>query len=93
MEDRTTLAPSEYHPSAEDALKYISSFGLSELALLQESFSSCAIEGNRLAEVCSGTLRRLIAKEPVSDRYLLGLVWAIRNMRELHQISTGKGVR
>ena len=43
---------------------------------------SLALEGNRLAEMCSETLRRLLAKEPVSDRYLLGLVWTIRDMEE-----------
>lgn len=43
----------------------------------QESFSSCAIDGNRLAEVCSETISRLINNQPVSDRYLLGLAWAM----------------
>lgn len=47
-----------------------------------ESFASCGIENNRLAEVCGETLRRVLAQEPVSDRYLLGLVWTIRQMEE-----------
>lgn len=45
-----------------------------------ESFSSCAIDGNRFAEVCGETLRRVMNHEPVSDRYILGLAWAIRGM-------------
>ncbi len=44
------------------------------------SFASDAIEGNRLAEICGETLRRVIAGEPVSDRYLLGLCWTLREM-------------
>jgi hypothetical protein len=47
-----------------------------------ESFSSCAIDGNRFAEVCGETLRRVMSGEPVSDRYILGLAWAIRGMNE-----------
>jgi hypothetical protein len=50
-----------------------------ELLALQESLASCALEGNRLAEICGETLRRLLAHEPVSDRYLLGLAWYVRD--------------
>lgn len=80
-EERGTLKEKEPHPAAHDALIYIQSLGLSELSILQESFSSCAIEGNRLAEVCSETLHRLMTGKPVSDRYLLGLAWYIKYMR------------
>jgi hypothetical protein len=47
-----------------------------------ESYSSCAIEGNRLAEICAETLDRLIHGQPVSDRYILGLAWNLRDMEE-----------
>ena len=50
------------------------------LVIQLEAFSSCAIEGNRLAEICSETLDRLLKSEPVSDRYLLGLAWAMRSV-------------
>jgi len=55
----------------------------------QESFSSCAIEGNMLAEICSGTLSRLINHKPVSDRYLLGLAFTIlkNNYNKLQEIA------
>ena len=76
----------EPHPAAEGArqwlIGYIQRNDAHALLRLQESFASCAIEGNRLAEICSETLRRLLNKEPVSDRYLLGLVWTIRDMEE-----------
>jgi hypothetical protein len=51
---------------------------MAELAMWLEAFSSCAIEGNRLGAVCVETLRRILSGEPVSDRYVLGLAWAIR---------------
>jgi hypothetical protein len=75
------LKPGEPHPSAFTALDYIRTIPPDELAGIQEAFSSCAIEGNRLAEICSGTLSRLLNKQPVSDRYMMGLVLAILNIR------------
>ena len=79
---RGELKQGEPHPAAKKALEYISSLGFKELMMYLESFSSCAIEGNRLAEICSETLHRLLHKLPVSDRYLLGLAWTLRNMEE-----------
>lgn len=78
--ERGFLTPTEPHPSARSALDYIRSLGLPALLQLQESFSSCAIEGNRLGEVCAETLRRILDHEPVSDRYILGLAWAVKNI-------------
>lgn len=72
-----TLTEKEYHPAADSAMKYIKSLSSKELFHWQESFASCAIEGNRLAEICSETLDRLMTGQPVSDRYLLGLAWTI----------------
>ena len=78
MSDRGTLAPTEPHPSAEDAYRFVAQYPLEDLMLWRGSFASCAIEGNRLAEVCHETLRRVMDREPVSDRYILGLAWAMR---------------
>lgn len=50
--------------------------------LLQESLASTALSGNRSAEIMSETLRRLLNGEPVSDRYLLGLAWFLRNWKD-----------
>lgn len=72
------LEPGEAHPAAHQALSYLSTLDPRELAVWQESFSSVAISGNRLAEVCAETLRRVQHGEPVSDRYVLGLAWTIR---------------
>lgn len=81
-ESRGTLAVGEPHPIAENALADIMGLGLNKLALYQESFSSCAIEGNRLGEVCGETLHRIMAGKPVSDRYILGLYCALKRMEE-----------
>lgn len=74
------LNPGEPHPAARMALNWIKTLPIHELMLWQEAFASTAIEsgGNRLATICSGTLDRLLTGKPVSDRYLLGLAWAIR---------------
>jgi hypothetical protein len=73
-----TLDPTEPHPAAHGAREWIASLSASELCRWQESFASLALDGNRLAEVCSETLRRLMHGEPVSDRYVLGLYVTMR---------------
>lgn len=73
-----TLEPKEPHPAALAARDWIAkNCSTEDLLMWLHSFSSCAIDGNRLAEVCAGTIRRLIKGEPVSDRYMLGLAWTI----------------
>jgi hypothetical protein len=82
------LNPGEPHPAAFNASAFIMTFTRDELYLFQEAFASCAIEGNRLGEICGETLRRLLAGEPVSDRYVMGLALAIghleRNKETFH---------
>ena len=65
---------------AYDALQFVKCRPLAQLMALQSSFASCAIDGNRLAEVCSDTLSRVITGAPVSDRYIMGLAWAMRDV-------------
>lgn len=77
-----TLKDGEYHPAASSALKYIKSLGFHKQMIWMESFASNAIECNRLAEICGETLNRVLKNEPVSDRYLLGLAWTLKNMEE-----------
>ena len=77
---RGYLLPTEPHPAHYLALIYMRT-KIND-PLIKEAFASCAIENNRLAEICLETLRRLEAGEPVSDRYLLGLAWALKGMEE-----------
>lgn len=79
--NRGTLSEKEPHPAIHSAREWLLNSKV-DLYLYLESFSSCAIEGNRLAEICSETLYRLLHKQPISDRYFLGLVWTIRDMEE-----------
>lgn len=80
-----TLGPVEHHPAADAAMAWCKNWLIEhplEVPLLIERFASNAIEGNRLAEICHETLNRLLNGEPVSDRYLLGLTWTLRDMEE-----------
>jgi hypothetical protein len=74
-----TLNHDEWHPMAEHAVQYVRS-NLSAHTI--EAIASCAIEGNRAAEICMGTIHRLQNREPVSDRYILGLAWMLREMKD-----------
>ena len=86
--DRSTLAPTEWHPCASFAMDFIRTFSMKELMIQREALASCAIEGNRMAEVCLGTLNRLIAHQPVSDRYLLDLAWYLKTLEEKNNKSS-----
>lgn len=77
-DDIGTLRIGEKHPNAFTAMEYIKEFlSTSNPFIFQESLASSALSGNRTAEICSETLRRILNKEPVSDRYLMGLAWFI----------------
>ena len=84
----TDLQPHEYHPAADYAMRWFRNTSITSRMTWAEAFASCAISGNRLAEVCSETMRRLLHGEPVSDRYLLGLCWILRG--EDDEISSDK---
>lgn len=76
--ERGTLAPTEPHPASTSALNYLLELRYEKLLTYREAMASCAIEGNRLGEVCVETINRILSSKPVSDRYLLGLAWAIK---------------
>jgi hypothetical protein len=73
------LASCEPHPAAYEAKAWIAQQPPEELYKWREAFASCAIEGNRLGDVCAETLNRLMSSKPVSDRYMLGLAWTMRS--------------
>jgi len=77
IESRETLKEGECHPGAHIAYRYIK---LNASPTLLESLASCALSGNRLAEICYETLRRINNNEIVSDRYLMGLAWFIYDL-------------
>ena len=77
-----TLSVGEFHPSTHIAMEYVNN---NLDLILIESIASTALSGNRSAELALGTIKRLQNKEPVSDRYLMGLAWF------LYSINQGKG--
>jgi len=81
MNDTGTLAVGEIHPAARSAFAFIRA--CPDLALWLEAFASTALEGNRSSEICGETLRRVLAGESVSDRYVLGLAWTMRMSVEM----------
>lgn len=80
-EDNGTLETGEYHPSANSAMKYIREYIAIDPYIL-EAITSTALSGNRTSELCYETLRRIMNDEPVSDRYLLGLAWFLKQIEE-----------
>lgn len=85
---RGEIKDGEYHPAADSAMRYIKQMNFKDLVMWKESFASCAIEGNRLAEICSETLDRLTMGQPVSDRYLLGLAWTMASEKRVKSNKT-----
>lgn len=73
MTSEATLEAGEHHPSAKTALDYVRS----RSHIWSEAIYSSALSGNRAADICASTLRRLKTCKPVSDRYIMGLAWFI----------------
>lgn len=73
-----TLADREPHPAALDALSWVMDQPPEELERWRGAFDLATVAGFRTAAICGETLRRVLAGESVSDRYLLGLAWAMR---------------
>ncbi|KKK78405.1 hypothetical protein LCGC14_2843940 [marine sediment metagenome] len=79
------LKQGEPHPSALSALRWFNQHvghDPTELFKWTGLLASVAIGDNKLAQVCVGTLNRLMKGEPVGDRYLLGLCWLLRDLKE-----------
>ncbi len=76
--DPTELLPTEFHPAALQAYRWLKGFMITnekEYIQFRLALSIAADHGNRHAQVCMGTIERLQNGQPVSDRYLMGLAW------------------
>lgn len=80
---RGELKERELHPATKEAITYI--VGRIDNPILLESLASCAIENNRLAEICLETIRRIKNKEAVGERYILGLAWTLKNFKHMKE--------
>lgn len=78
------LAPGENHPACEIAKRIVAE-RIAQMGgfILLESLSSCAIEGNRLSEICADTLDRVMTGKPVGERYLMGLALMLIEMERI----------
>lgn len=78
MKHEASLEEGEVHGGAEIAREYLNGVWFTDRMIMhREALASCALAGNRLADICCSTLDRLDRKESVSDRYLMGLAWTI----------------
>lgn len=87
-----TIPEGSYHPAADDAMQWLKKFMVTDphrYLMIKEAIYSTALSNNDLANYCVGTIERLAAGEPVSDRYLLGLAWLVRDMAEQPDIQIG----
>lgn len=81
--NEASIAEGEYHPAADDAMSWLTVYRNhhpDSYAVHVEALASTALSGNRTAELCMSTIRRLDRGDPVSDRYLLGLTWMLRRL-------------
>lgn len=87
MKKEATLKETEYHPSADSAMEWYNEWkkDFKRYCQMKESMASTALSGNRLPEIMLSTMDRLEKGEPISDRYLLGLCWFLRDGMEYCQ--------
>lgn len=78
----TELRLGEFHPMAPGAFQFIKAQGPVKLMMAAEALASSALSGNRTAEICWGTLDRILTGQPVSDRYALGLAWFMQSAEQ-----------
>lgn len=84
-EERGTIREGEYHPAAREALSFVTKMMYSnpkQWFIIRESIASTALSGVRLSEILNSTLDRIEKGAPVSDRYVLGLAWFIKDFTE-----------
>jgi len=83
LKERGAISEGEPHPMAFYAREWIlENYTMQELYMQLEAMSSCAIEGNELAEICAETLNRLLHGKSYSDRYIMGLAWYLLRSKE-----------
>jgi hypothetical protein len=90
------IKANEYHPAADSAMAWLKGYMVQhprEYLMAKESLASTALSGNRLAEICMGTIERLANGRPVSDRYLLGLAWTIMRLVNTREMEFTESMR
>ena len=75
-----TLAPGEVHPAIVSALEYLNDLPAERQITIYDFFENSAAGGSKFSAICAETMRRLIHREVVGDRYAIGLAWVIHTM-------------
>jgi hypothetical protein len=91
MSDPTEIRSDEFHPAARSAYRWLKGFMVTnpeEYSQYRLAIEIAAIDGNRQAQICWGTIQRLKDGRPISDRYLMGLAWTILHMHN-HEAMEG----
>lgn len=83
-----SLDMGEFHPMAPNALRYIKK---NLTAWHIEALASSALEGSRTADICLSTYNRIQKGLPISDRYVLGLAWFVKELVDAEE-SNSDGV-
>jgi hypothetical protein len=95
-QENSTIKEGEYHPAADSAMAWLKGYMVqhpAEYLMHKEALASTALSGNRLAEICMGTIDRLANGQPVSDRYLLGLAWTIMKLSNHDEMEITESMR
>jgi hypothetical protein len=77
------LKEGECHPAVGYAMKYLQSLGIDKKYRYLEAFNSNKLGDNRVSAVCSETLIRYLKSEDITDKYILGLAWCIRDLEDM----------
>jgi hypothetical protein len=74
------LKKNEAHPACATAVKFLFAIPLGKLKELQSIMEANALNGNRLAKICSWSLSRFLDGKKMTDRDILGLAWTLSIM-------------
>lgn len=67
-------------------LEFVLSVGTSKLILWQKMLANNDGGNARFYEILGGTLARVLEGKAVSDRYILGLAWFLRDRKESDEL-------
>lgn len=82
MNEEYSLSESETHPAAEMAMEWFRDYQANcteQWLAARGGIVTAAASGDSPARIMLSTIARLENGDPVSDRYLLGLCWVLRD--------------
>ena len=92
MNEEATLEVGEPHPMAFLIKQYIVNLPITDLFQWKNAMGE---SDSRAAKICLSTLDRLLAGQPVSDRYIMGLgiyLMVLEGNKELSEAQKGQQI-